>query len=141
VPLLVQFLVGKFGARVGRRIEAIEQTTMERLISYHWPGNVRELENILERALILSNGSTLEIDPEVFSTTPKDSMPGPNPVPPLGNLQAGDSMESIERNHILAVLAQTHWIVEGPSGAARILELHPNTLRSRMKKLGIRRAE
>jgi formate hydrogenlyase transcriptional activator len=139
VPLLVQFLVGKFGARVGRRIEAIEQETMERLVRYRWPGNVRELENILERALILSNGSALAIDPEVFTATAKDTTPAPESLPPSGNRQIGESMESIERNHILAVLNQTDWVVEGPRGAAKILDLHPNTLRSRMKKLGIKR--
>jgi transcriptional regulator with GAF, ATPase, and Fis domain len=117
----------------GRRIEAVEQATMERLSKYHWPGNVRELENILERAIILSNSSTLTIDPEVF-----------NAAPPNSRLSAGipggaESLESIERNHIVAVLTQTDWVVEGPRGAAKILELHPNTLRSRMKKLSIKR--
>jgi PAS domain S-box-containing protein len=140
VPLLVQFLVGKFGARVGRRIEAIEKETMERLISYRWPGNVRELENILERAIILANGSTLAIDPEVFAATPRDAPPAPALSISPGNLQTGASMESIERNHILAMLARTDWVVEGPRGAAKILDLHPNTLRSRMKKLGIARS-
>jgi PAS domain S-box-containing protein len=133
VPLLVQFLVSKFGARVGRRMESIEQATMERLIQYRWPGNVRELENILERAIILANGSTLMIDPEVFSATP------PSPRMSAAIPGGGETMESIERNHILAVLAQTEWVVEGPRGAAKILDLHPNTLRSRMKKLGIKR--
>jgi transcriptional regulator with GAF, ATPase, and Fis domain len=114
---------------------------MQRLISYRWPGNVRELENILERAIILSNGSTLAIDPEVFSAAPSNPrMSNANPGGIDATSRSGESMESIERNHILAVLAQTDWIVEGPRGAAKILELHPNTLRSRMKKLGIRRA-
>jgi formate hydrogenlyase transcriptional activator len=139
VPLLVQFLVGKFGARAGRRIEAVEQATMNRLASYPWPGNVRELENILERAIILSNGPTLAIDPEVFNASPKYSVPTVETAAPSSNKQAGESLEVIERNHILAVLAQTDWIVEGPRGAAKILDLHPNTLRSRMKKLGIKR--
>ena len=140
VPLLVQFLVGKFGARVGRRIEAIEQETMERLVRYRWPGNVRELENILERAIILCNGSALAIDPEVFTATAKDTTPaGRDSLPPPGNRHAGESLESIERSHILAVLTQTDWVVEGSRGAAKILDLHPNTLRSRLKKLGIKR--
>ena len=139
MPLLVQFLVGKFGARVGRRIEAVEQSTMERLISYRWPGNVRELENILERAIILANGPTLAIDPDVFSATLKDTSPAPESLAATANKQSGDSLEAIERNHILAVLGQTAWVVEGPRGAAKILEMHPNTLRSRMKKLGIHR--
>jgi formate hydrogenlyase transcriptional activator len=139
VSLLVQFLVGKFGARVGRRIEAIEQATMEWLTSYHWPGNVRELENVLERALILSNGSTLEIDRKVFSAIPKDSTPASASVSLPGNSESGERLESIDRNHILTVLTQTDWVIEGPRGAAKILDLHPNTLRSRMKKLGIKR--
>ncbi len=139
VPLLVQFLVGKFGARVGRRIETIEQSTMQSLISYHWPGNVRELENVLERAIILSNGPMLEIDPEMFNTAPKDSMPSNEAISPSGIRGHAESLESIERNHILTVLRKTDWVVEGPRGAALILDLHPNTLRSRMKKLGVQR--
>ena len=135
VPLLVKFLVDKFGTRVGRRIDAIEPATLEWLTSYHWPGNVRELENVLERALILSNGPTLEIDPEVFSAAPPPS------TAPLLAPTTATSMESMERNHILAVLSQTDWVIEGPRGAAKILELHPNTLRSRMKKLGIRKGD
>lgn len=140
LPLLVQFLVAKFGARVGRRIEAIEKATMERLESYRWPGNIRELENILERAIILANGPTLEIDPEVFGplTGSNPRMSNANP----GGVESSpspESLESIERNHILIVLRQTDWVIDGPRGAAKILDLHPNTLRSRMKKLGITR--
>src|SRR5262249_50104477 len=66
VPLLVQYLVHKFAARIGVRIDSVAKTTIERLASYSWPGNIRELENILERAVILSNGPTLEIDEKVF---------------------------------------------------------------------------
>jgi transcriptional regulator with GAF, ATPase, and Fis domain len=137
---LVQFLVAKFGARVGRRIESIEKATMDWLANYRWPGNVRELENVLERAIILSNGPTLEIDPEVFGSEPKQSSLVADQEVDNQSGQAGDSLEAIERNHILSVLKQTKWVVEGPRGAAKILELHPNTLRSRMKKLAIRRA-
>ena len=68
VPLLVHFLVARFAARVGVRIESVGKATMERLSRYSWPGNIRELENVLERAVILSNGPTLEIDPEVFAS-------------------------------------------------------------------------
>ena len=76
VPLLVHFLVARFAARVGVRIESVGKATMERLSRYSWPGNVRELENILERAVILSNGPTLEIDPEVFaSATARSAKP------------------------------------------------------------------
>jgi formate hydrogenlyase transcriptional activator len=152
VPLLVHLLVTRFAARVGVRIESVGKATMERLGRYSWPGNVRELENVLERAVILSNGPTLEIDPEVFASaaatrsanagppTPSGSeshesaATGAGPIPPL------ESLESSTRTHILAALEQSGWVIDGPRGAARVLGLHPNTLRSRMKKLGIVRA-
>ncbi|MCI0638439.1 MAG: sigma 54-interacting transcriptional regulator [Gemmataceae bacterium] len=150
LPLLVQFLVAKFGARVGRVIEAIEKATMERLESYRWPGNIRELENILERAIILTNGPTLVIDPEVFGSSGRDGSAGTSPTVAAGGAEIpaesgavaarpSESLDSIERNHILAVLSQTDWVIDGPRGAAKILDLHPNTLRSRMKKLAIKR--
>jgi PAS domain S-box-containing protein len=152
VPLLVHFLVARFAARVGVRIDSVEQATLERLSRYSWPGNVRELENVLERAVILSNGPMLRIDPEVFasataarsanagSLTPSGSestrqaAAGAGPTTPL------ESLESSTRNHILAALEQSGWVIDGPRGAARSLGLHPSTLRSRMKKLGIGRA-
>jgi formate hydrogenlyase transcriptional activator len=149
VPLLVQFLVARLAARAGVRIESVGRATMERLNGYSWPGNVRELENVLERAVILSNGPTLEIDPEVFASvtaarsatggppTPSGSeregeaAAGAGPTPPL------ESLESSTRNHILAALEKSNWVIDGPRGAAKILSLHANTLRSRMKKLGL----
>jgi formate hydrogenlyase transcriptional activator len=138
VPLLVQFLVAKFAARVGKRIESIDATTMQRLIGYRWPGNVRELENVLERAIILANGPRLEIDAEVFGTPPSDTPTSIDPTKQIAKARPeSESLQSIERNYILAVLTQTDWVIDGPRGAAKTLELHPNTLRSRMKKLGI----
>jgi PAS domain S-box-containing protein len=149
VPLLVRHLVARFAARVGVRIESVGKATMERLSRYSWPGNIRELENVLERALILSNGPTLEIDPEVLasatstraanadaSTLSSSESQGPavtgaGATPPL------ESLESTTRNHILAALGRSGWVIDGPRGAAKILGLHPNTLRSRMKKLDI----
>jgi PAS domain S-box-containing protein len=151
VPLLVQFMVAKFAARVGVRVESIGQTTMQRLNSYSWPGNIRELENVLERAIILSNGPTLEIDSEVFSASVREGAPAPGspvqlPSHAAPSISAGEaqgrsleSLESNERNHILAALKQTKGVIDGPRGAAKILALHPNTLRSRMKRLGITR--
>jgi formate hydrogenlyase transcriptional activator len=133
VPLLVQFLVAKFAARVGRRIESISADTMQRLASYRWPGNIREMENILERAIILANGPVLEIDSEVLpSARPTAPTAEPKPTVP--------TLEEHERGHILDALKQADWVIDGPRGAAKLLDLHPNTLRSRMKKLGIRRA-
>jgi PAS domain S-box-containing protein len=151
VPLLVQHLVRKFSGRIGLRIEAVAKTTMERLSRYAWPGNVRELENILERAVILSNGPTLEIDQTVFAAATAALHPIVDRARPQGSEDSGDaasmipaplveSLESSTRSHILAALENAGWVIDGPHGAAKILAVHPNTLRSRMKKLGIVRA-
>jgi transcriptional regulator with GAF, ATPase, and Fis domain len=129
IPLLVRFLIDKFKMRIGKHVDGVSQKTMQRLTAYRWPGNVRELENVLERAVILASGPTLEIDPDSLNFSSSSTPAEPQP----------SSLEGVERAHILAVLEQTDWIIEGPNGAARVLALHPNTLRSRLKKLGITR--
>jgi PAS domain S-box-containing protein len=128
VPLLVRFFVARFAARTGKRVENISADTLEALGAYPWPGNIRELENVIERAVILSDGPELEIDPEVLPVAAEEAAPA------AGGAQ---SLVSVERDHILGVLTQTGWVIEGANGAAKVLGLHPNTLRSRMKKLGI----
>jgi PAS domain S-box-containing protein len=125
---LVLFLVNKFAARIGKRIDGVGKETMGRLLTYAWPGNVRELENIIERAVILANGTILEIDPNIFPL-----------APPIAEAPQEFTLEGMERDHIVKILKQTNWVIDGPRGAAKILNLHPNTLRSRMKKLGISR--
>lgn len=129
IPLLVRFLVDKFAARIGRRIDHVSVQTMDRLKAYSWPGNVRELENVIERAIILASTETLEIESEMLPNMTSDG--------DVANRSA--TLEELERKHILAVLNQTRWVIDGDRGAARILGLHPNTLRSRMKKLGVSR--
>jgi formate hydrogenlyase transcriptional activator len=131
IPLLVRFLVSKYAARIGKRVDAVSPATMDLLVTYRWPGNIRELENVVERAVILADGPELEIDPEVLA------VPGVAHAVPVE--PGGQSLQSVERDHILAVLRQANWVIEGPGGAARVLGLHPNTLRSRLKKLGISR--
>ena len=106
---------------------------MSRLLAYSWPGNVRELENVLERAVILSADPTLEIGADVLPT----NIESPASTPEVSDQLA--TLEATEKQHILTALQQTDWVVEGRRGAAKILGLHPNTLRSRLKKLGIRR--
>ena len=114
VPLLVQFLVAAFSSRVGVRIESISPATMQRLATYPWPGNIRELENVLERAIILANGPTLQIDSAVFGTRQESGAPGServvqtahaaiSPIAP-GEIESGalGSLEENERSHILA---------------------------------------
>ncbi|HSZ59063.1 MAG TPA: sigma 54-interacting transcriptional regulator [Tepidisphaeraceae bacterium] len=139
IPLLVQFLLNKFATRIGKRIRTVTPQTMHRLCEYEWPGNVRELENLLERAVILANSDTLEIDPRQLETAPPLATSLSPAVGPIAS-QTPTSLEELERSHILAVLKQTNWVIEGARGAARILDLHPNTLRSRLKKLGLSRA-
>src|SRR5262249_8060236 len=95
-----------------------------------WPGNVRELENVLERAVILATGPTLEIDPELLPSSSRASAPRTEET----------TLAAAERRHILAVLEQTNWVIGGRKGAAKLLDLHPNPLRSRLKKPAIQRA-
>ena len=130
IPMLAYFFVEKYAARIGRWVEGIDAETMSRLTGYHWPGNIRELQNVIERALILAGGPVLQIEPEVFATTAPLSLESPGPTADLKTLQ---------REHILAVLRRVNWVIEGEQGAAKVLGLHPNTLRSRMKKLGLSR--
>jgi formate hydrogenlyase transcriptional activator len=104
---------------------------MDRLIAYEWPGNVRELRNVLERAVIISAGPTLRLD-DAFDAT--------NVAPPVAAaLPARQTLEDVERAHIVEVLTQCRWQIRGRGQAAERLGLHPSTLYSRMKKLGIER--
>jgi PAS domain S-box-containing protein len=152
IPLLVRFLVTKFALRIGKRLDSMSGATMQRLVEYPWPGNVRELENVLERAVILAPGAALEIGPALLPLPgPAPAArhePCPEPAPPDCLLavpkptadRRPPSLDAVERNYILAVLRQTGWVITGPRGAARLLDLPPSTLRNRMKKLGITRA-
>lgn len=127
IPLLVRSFADKFSTKFGKHLSNIPQQTMDRLVTYAWPGNVRELANIIERAAILSPGPLLQIDEGLFQsnmTTEPD---------------ASGTLEEIERSYVLRVLKETDWVIEGKQGAATKLGLHPNTLRSRMKKLGLKK--
>lgn len=122
--------------RLGKKLTGIDPAALERLLAHDWPGNVRELANVIERAAIVAAGPTvMESDLPPLTRT---SVPDAPEVPAR---QPGDlRLESVERAHILRVLEQTGWTVEGKKGAATILGLAPSTLRSRMALLAIRRA-
>jgi formate hydrogenlyase transcriptional activator len=119
---------------------------MEKLTSYSWPGNVRELQNVIERAVILSQGSLLEVDTDLISVstagTPADLTrnKAASLVQPAENFSVLKTLDEVERDHISAVLRQTRGVIEGTNGAAKTLGMHPNTLRHRMEKLGIKRS-
>jgi len=119
---------------------------MDRLMSYPWPGNVRELQNVMERAVVLSAGPTLRLDQDLLpiaASAGRLDIPGTTAQETLPADLASSRMptlEEMERSHILAALQQAGGVVNGPKGAARILNLHPNTLRHRMDKLGIKRS-
>jgi PAS domain S-box-containing protein len=132
IPLLAQFFVQKYAPRIGRRIDSIEASTMQRLQAYHWPGNIRELENIIERGVILASTTTLTIDAEMLCAS--DAPPDAEAATRQGDLN------SVQRDHILSVLRKSNWVVEGDHGAAVKLGMKPATLRHRMKKLGIERS-
>ena len=123
IPLLVEYFVKRFNQKFGKNITRIPKKTIKQLKAYNWPGNIRELENIVERAMILSKSSILSVEKLQ--------------IPDYAAEEILQSLADHERDYILKVLDQTLWRINGPKGAASILDMHPETLRSRMKKLGI----
>jgi PAS domain S-box-containing protein len=123
IPILVWTFVHEFSEKMGKRIESIPKKTLDALSDYPWPGNVRALRNTIERAMILSTGTTLHV--ELPGTRPGDSGP--------------TSPEDDERSHVTQILESTNWRIRGKGGAAEQVGLKPTTLEYRIKKLGIRR--
>jgi len=122
---LVRAIVSEFQNRMGKEIESIPKKTMQALQSYSWPGNVRELRNLIEHAMILNRGKTLDVDVPKRASSETDA---------TGNLQ------DMERMHMVAVLEKTGWRIAGQGGAAEVLGLKRTTLQAKMKKLGIKRS-
>src|SRR6202046_5750785 len=131
IPLLVQHFVQEATQRMDKTIDTIPSETVEALIEYRWPGNIRELENIIERAVILSPGPVLRLSPRDLNSR----------VPPDQSADRFQTMEEVERNHILKTLKETRWVVSGPKGAAMRLGMNRSTLHFRMKWLCIGRNE
>jgi formate hydrogenlyase transcriptional activator len=130
IPLLVQHLVRQFARRTGKTIVTVLPDTMDALSRHLWPGNIRELENVIERAIILSPGPVLRVPQEDLRTR----------VTPGHHTDQLQTLEEVERHHILKTLKETRWTLSGPSGAAARLGLNRSTLYFRMKKLGIARS-
>ena len=147
IGLLAKAFLQEAGRRLGKSFGKIPGEVIEALQGYSWPGNVRELENVIGRAAVTSTGLTLQL-PDGWKAEGglinRNTNPNSNVQvrsnPPVTNSDREATLWELERAHIIEVLLQTNWRIEGPKGAALILGLHPNTLRSRMRKLGIQRS-
>jgi transcriptional regulator with GAF, ATPase, and Fis domain len=142
IVLLAETFLREVGRRLGRIFDPISPEVLEAFGRYEWPGNIRELQNVIERAAVVSTGRRFQL-PEEWSVSfaPVPSMGVSVGKPAMKSALREATLEELERVHILQVLQQTRWRVEGTKGAASILGLNPSTLRSRMQKLGIRRGD
>ena len=125
IPKLVRYFTQKYSRLMNKRVENIPSDAMEALVRYGWPGNVRELENLVERAVILSRGTILQIPLTEVRAAPETVLPV--------------TLQDAERDHIRRVLEKSNWVIGGPNGAATRLGMKRTTLQSKMKKLGIAR--
>jgi transcriptional regulator with GAF, ATPase, and Fis domain len=124
IPQVAAHFVRRLSRQFGRHVERISEDMLREMVAYDWPRNIRELENFLARAIVLCPGDTLNMPLQVGEAgQPAAHQP--------------HSMEAAERKHIESVLAATGWTIEGPKGAAKILNMNPSTLRSRMRRLGV----
>jgi formate hydrogenlyase transcriptional activator len=130
VSLLVRHFVQQAARRMCKTIDTVPSETMDALIDYRWPGNIRELENVIERAVILSPGPVLRLSLRDLRSR----------IAPSQNTDHHQTLEEVERDHILKTLQATMWVLAGPGGAAARLGLNRSTLYFRMKKLGIARS-
>jgi len=128
IPLLVRHFVEKYAQKMGKTIQIIPTSKMDLLQAYAWPGNIRELQNVIERSVIISQGTNLQLVDTILTEQKIDSPPS-----------QAQNFEGMQQRFILDALDRASWKIEGPSGAARMLDLKPSTLRYRMKKLGIQR--
>ena len=124
IPLLAEHYAKIYSERFNKPIKAISKKSLRQMITYSWPGNVRELENVIERAIITSQNQILNVElPSKTDNTSNDLIP----------------LEDLEKKHIISVLEKTYWKISGTGGAASLLKINPETLRSKMRKLGIKR--
>jgi transcriptional regulator with GAF, ATPase, and Fis domain len=132
IPRLINHFLARAGRRLGKPVGDMGSACLDQAMSYDWPGNVRELENFVERSAILGKAALLE-------ASESHAAPVGQTTKPAAAQSSPESLEDVERCHILRVLEQTRWAIEGERGAARILGLNPSTLRGRLRKLGIRK--
>ncbi len=131
IALLARHFQERFTRELGKPLGPLPEEMLERFAAYDWPGNVRELQNVVERWVVLAGSPIAQSLPDE---------PAARALAPRVDGAGNGTLEEVERRHIEAILEDTSWVIEGPEGAARKLGLHPSTLRSRMQKLGVRRA-
>ena len=131
IPPLIDHFVSLYAGRLGKRIDTLPSSVVEALQSYRWPGNIRELANLIERSVIVTPGSTLQLGDWATGQY--------NPVNPPAALAGSRTLGDMERDYIIQMLERANWRVSGTGGAAELLNLKPTTLEARMKKLGIGR--
>ena len=140
IPPLVRHFTQRFARRMGRRIETIPSAVMEALVRYPWPGNIRELQNVIERAVILSPGSSLQVPLGELHKEEGGRMKDEEEMAPVYpssvSLHTSKTLAEAEREHILVALRETRWVVGGPKGAAARLGMKRSMLYWKMKKLG-----
>jgi transcriptional regulator with GAF, ATPase, and Fis domain len=140
IPLLVDFFLNQFSRRMGKRVRRADPAALGELQQRDWPGNIRELRHVIERAMILCDRDQLTIDDVGASDRPAAATP--SPAAAEAGVRGGNALptlEEMEAEHIRRALSETGGVIEGPRGAAALLDLKPSTLRFRMKRLGIQR--
>jgi PAS domain S-box-containing protein len=130
IPLLVEYFIDRFGKKMGKKFRTIDKQTLTLLQAYGWPGNVRELQNVIERAIILSDSDTFSVDETWFKREPTSRVAGPT-------VALGDALLSQEKEMIEGALAESRGRISGPAGAAAKLALPAQTLEAKIKRLGI----
>jgi DNA-binding NtrC family response regulator len=139
VPALAQFFLARCARKLGKPLRTIDPESLARLQAHSWPGNVRDLQNTIERAAILSSGDVLRVD-WPLEAGPQSCFAAAAPrsaAPTSGNGGSVYRLEEMERQHFISVLKKTRGVIEGPNGAAKLLDLKPSTARFRIKRLGI----
>jgi PAS domain S-box-containing protein len=125
IPLLIEHFAMRFSKKLGKEITSVSPATLKSMSEYSWPGNIRELANVIERAVINTQGAVLRVVDHLEAAQVEESQ--------------RKTLEEMEREYIMGTLGAAEWRIEGPNGAARILGLNPSTLRTRMTKLGIQK--
>jgi transcriptional regulator with GAF, ATPase, and Fis domain len=129
IPKLTHYFIKKYAGEIGRKIETVPEEEIQKLINYHWPGNLREFQNLIESSVITSIDGVFRLETYI---DPFGKQAG-------ASLETSGTLEDFERSHIMRVLEACDWKVSGEKGAAQILGMNPQTLFSRMKKMGISR--